>query len=71
LDLGFGQAEADDAAALADQLRHLGVRHGGGAKDEVTLGLAVFMIDEENALFFLEGTEGFVHAPRGSSKTIS
>lgn len=70
LDLGFRQAEADDAAAFAYQLRHLDGRQGGSGEDEVALVLATFMVEHEDALSFLEGTERVVDASRGDAEMV-
>ncbi len=51
----IGQAEANDAGALADHQRHLFVGHGLRGENEVALVLPIFIVSNQNAA---TGTQG-------------
>ena len=53
-----GQAEADDAGALADHQRHLFIGHGLGGENEVALVLPIFIVGHQHAASGTQGRQG-------------
>jgi len=59
--LFLGQAEADDAAALADQHRHLFLGQMSGRKDQIPFVFTVLVIDEQYPPTRLQSGQGLIH----------